>query len=160
MKNEGKKFEEDLFKSIPEDWYKYRLKDSAGSWSNTEVSRFTPKNSCDIFMFTGNILYGAELKSFTGKSMPYSNIKDNQLEDLLKMSVEKPLNTQGIFILNFRDLEETYYLNAFIVNALIQSGHRKSISIDEARGNGTLIPQKLKKVRYKYDMGVFYDVEI
>lgn len=150
----GKKFEEDFSKSVPKDWFCYRLKDSAGSWANTSLSRFTPKNSCDFFIFTGKILYGIECKSFKGKSMPYSNIKDNQIKDLLEMSVDPPVNARGIFILNFRDINETYCLNAFMVNALMQSGKRKSISLDEARANGILIPQKLKRVRYKYDLSV------
>ena len=151
-KNPGKQFETDFSKSIPDEWFCYRLKDSALSWANTSNSRFTPRNSCDFFLFTGFTLYGVECKSFLGKSMPYSNIKDNQLKDLLNMSVSKPINAQGIFILNFRDFAETYYLNAFVVNALIQSGVRKSISIDEARSNGILVPQKLKIVRYSYNL--------
>ena len=155
----GKKFEEDFCKSTPKDWFIYRLKDSAGSWANTSLSRFTPKNSCDFFLFTGCVLYGVECKSFLGKSMPYSNIKKNQLDDLLEMSVDKPVNAQGIFILNFRDLNETYYLNAFVVNSLKVHSGRKSISIQECRSNGVLIPQKLKRVRYSYDLAVFYDEE-
>ena len=148
----GKKFEEDFSKSVPKHWFHYRLKDSASSWANTSLSRFTPKNSCDFFLFTGSSMYGIECKSFKGKSIPYSNIKDNQLKDLLSMSVDPPINAQGLFILNFRDLNETYSINAFMVNALIEQGHRKSISIDEARHIGVLIPQKLKRVRYSYDL--------
>lgn len=150
----GKKFEEDFFKSAPKDWFIYRLKDSAGSWSNNDLSRFTPRNICDFFLFTGKILYGIECKSFKGKSMPYSNIKDNQLKGLLDMSVDLPMNARGIFVFNFRDLNETYYINAFMVNALIQTGTRKSLSINEARENGILIPQELKRVRYSYKLSV------
>ncbi len=153
-RNEGKKFEEDFAKSIPKEWYYYRLKDSAGSWANTSLSRFTPKNSCDFFLFTGSTLYGIECKSFKGKSMPHSNIKNNQLIGLLEMSINDPLNAQGYFVLNFRDLEETYAIGAFIVNDMIEQDRRKSISIEEARVNGILIPQKLKRVRYSYDLTV------
>lgn len=153
-KNEGKKFEEDFQNSIPEDWFCDRLKDSAGSWSNTGESRFTPKNKCDFYVFTGKLLYGVECKSFKWKSMPYSNISKVQREGLLDMSTKKPNNAQGVFVLNFRDLNETYCINAFTINALILQGHRKSISLDEARANGILVPQQLKGVRYRYDLSV------
>lgn len=148
----GKQFESDIKKSIPKDWFYYRLKDSAGSWSNTGVSRFTPSNSCDLFIFTGSMLFGVELKSFQGKSMPYSNIKKKQLEDLTAMSDGLPLNAQGIFILNFRDLNETYMVNTCIVHYLKDTSGRKSIGIEEARVNGILIPQVLKRVHYRYNL--------
>lgn len=156
-KSDGKKFEEDFEKSIPKDWFYYRLKDCPNAWPGKEGNdkrniRFTPKNMCDFLVFTGRNNYGVECKSFLGKSMPYGNIKDHQLEGLLEMSITGPLNSQGIFILNFRDLNETYAINAFMVNALIEQGHRKSISIDEARTVGVLVPQKLKRVRYSYDL--------
>jgi len=152
MKSIGKMFEEDFQVSAPEGWFCYRLRDSPGAWSNTSMSRFTPKNICDFFLFTGRRLYGVECKSFKGKSMPYTNIGDHQLSGLLKMSVEKPVNAQGLFILNFRDLSETYAINAFKLNALRLLGVRKSFGIDEIRANGILIPQQLIKVHYRYDL--------
>jgi len=154
-KNEGKKFEEDFQKSVPKDWFVYRLKDSAGSWSNTSASRFTPKNSCDFFMFTGKTLFGIECKSFKGKSLSYSNISDNQLEDLTDFCIGPPHKIFGVFALNFRDINETYLVPAFIVNSLKLSGARKSLSLEEVKANGTLIPQTLKRTRYWYDLSVF-----
>lgn len=154
-KNEGKKFEEDFQKSVPKEWFFYRLKDSSGSWSNDDTkSRFTPKNMCDFFMYNGEFLYGIECKSFKGKSMPYSNIANHQLDGLFDMSIEFPVFAQGFFLLNFRDLAETYMINAHTVKALKVMTSRKSISLEEARRNGTLIPQQLKRVRYRYDLSV------
>lgn len=150
--NKGKIFESDFQKSVPYHWFIYRLKDSAVNWNRTDLTQHTPSNSCDFFLFTGSTLYGVECKSFKGKSMPFSKIKEKQLKDLLAMSVNKPLNAQGLFILNFRDLSETFSINAFMLNALIQQGHRKSIGIDEARHIGARIPQQLKRVRYRYDL--------
>lgn len=150
--NEGKAFEADFNKSVPKNWFVYRLKDSAMNWNRTDDTKHTPSNICDFFIFTGSHLYGVECKSFLGKSIPYSNIKNNQLIGLVEMSVSLPALAQGIFVLNFRELNETYAINAFLINALIESGHRKSISIGEARSTGVLIPQKLKRVRYSYDL--------
>ncbi len=154
-KSEGKKFEEDFQQSVPKDWFCYRLKDSAGSWSNTEVSRFTPKNSCDFFVFTGRTLFAIECKSLKGKSLPYSNIRDKQLKDLVEIDGRKPVNSYGVFVINFRDVNETYLIHSYIVNGLKLSGERKSLSLEECKKNGTLIPQTLKRVRYRYDLSVF-----
>lgn len=155
----GKKFEADFEKSVSVDWFIYRLKDCPNAWpgkegTNPKNIRFTPKNMCDFLVYTGVMYYGVECKSFKGKSMSYGNIADHQLDGLLEMSITGPKTSQGMFLLNFRDLSETYAINAFLINALIESGERKSISIEEARANGVLIPQEIKRTRYKYDLTV------
>lgn len=156
MKNPGKKFEEDIQKSVPDEWFWYRLKDSSGSWSKTEKSRFTPKNICDFFIFTGHSLYGVECKSFKGKSMPYSNINKNQMDGLSDMCFYVPKNAVGCFILNFRDIGETYFFSALDLLNIKAYSNRKSISIADCKKYGALIPQTLKRTRYKYDLkGVF-----
>ena len=109
---------------------------------------------CDFFLFTGSYLFGVECKSFKGKRFPFANIKDNQLDELVKMSKAKPVNSQGIFILNSRDTNETYLLFAYILKELKETSDKKSLSLDDIRKNGILIPQKLKKVRYEYDLSV------
>jgi len=154
----GKRFEEDIKKSIPNHWFNYRLRDSSGSWSNTDTSRFTPSNICDFFIFTGKILFGVELKSFQGKSLSYNSIRENQLEGLTKMSFEDPNNAQGVFILNFRDLSETYFVFAHRIKQRKDSGERKSLSLEEVRAFGLKIPQTLKRVRYKYDLSVMGEI--
>lgn len=152
--NEGKKFEEDIQNSIPENWWCYRLKDSSGSWSKTDKSRFTPKNMCDFIIFNTEkgYNYGIECKSFKGKSMPYGNLNDvkgKKLDALCDMSSKK--NCCGGFILNFRDLNETYWIEAVVLNAIKENSDRKSLSLGEVELYGKYIPQKLKRVRYSYD---------
>ena len=44
MKNIGKKFEEDFRKSIPDNMFYYRFRDSGGTWGGNEKMRFTPSN--------------------------------------------------------------------------------------------------------------------
>lgn len=152
MKKPGKKFEEDFMKSVPDEWFCYRLKDSSGSWSKTDASRFTPKNICDFFVFTGDKLYGIECKSFKGKSMPYSNISKIQKDGLSEMCFYAPGNAVGCFILNFRDINETYFLDASSLLNIKAMSNRKSISLKECKKYGTQIPQTLKRVRYTYDL--------
>ena len=159
-KNEGKKFEEDFMKSCPEEWFIERLKDSSGSWSKDESkSRFTPKNMGDLFLFNTDklILYCVECKSFKGKSMSYKNLndkKDKKINKLIEMSFKR--NCCGGYALNFRDLNKTYWIDAYVLKRLKEESERKSISFEQARNHGELIPQKLKRVRYKYDLkGVF-----
>lgn len=153
--NDGKKFEEDFIKSVPENWFKYRLRDSGGSWQGGEKARFTPTNICDFIVYNNN-LWLLELKSHKGKSIPLSCIRENQmngLEDALKVGVKAG------YVFNFRDTEETYFINAFEICKFVGSTYRKSIPIDYLKENGVLIPQQKKKVRYKYDLSFMEGVE-
>lgn len=157
-KNEGKKFEEDFEKSCPGGWQIIRLKDSSASWSNTGVSRFTPKNMCDFILFTGRTLYVLELKSFLGKSMNYKLLNDDREQKLGKMVLfhqNVPANSEAYYILNFREINETYAIKAPVVMRLKHAMERKSISLDQAKVHGILIKQELKRVRYRYDLSVF-----
>ena len=66
--------------------------------------------------------------------------------------------TDGIyagFIINFRDLEETYYLTVEEVISYMKNADRKSIPVEYCRENGVQIPQKKKRTRYSYDMSYF-----
>lgn len=150
-KNEGKRFEEDISKSVPNDWFCYRLKDSSGSWSNNDKSRFTPKNSCDYFIFNSS-LYAVECKSVQGKSIPYSNFRDKQIEDLVNFCNYEYV--YGVFFINFRKVNETYMIYATVLKLIMDNSDRKSISIDQCREHGRLIPQQLKRTRYRYDLSV------
>ena len=158
-KNEGKKFEEDFEKSCPGGWQIIRLKDSSASWSHQDgVSRFTPKNMCDFIMFTGRTLYAFELKSFLGKSMGYKLLNDEKEQKLGKMVMfhqNLPANSEAYYVLNFREINETYAIKAPVVMRLKHTMERKSISLDQAREYGILIKQELKRVRYRYDLSVF-----
>ena len=165
-KNPGKRFEEDIQKSVPEHWFCYRLKDSSGSWSNDKSkSRFTPTNMSDFIVFNTdeNLLFGLECKSFLGKSMSYNNLNDkkgNKLDQLCSMSKKK--NCWGGFILNFRNINAytknsrvvsaTYWVEATVLYYLKKHSGRKSISLTEVGANGLRIPQELKRVRYNYKL--------
>ena len=149
-KNPGKKFEEDFVKSIPERCDVTRLKD-AGGWSNATNMRFTSSNPCDFIVWSGENrqVYKFELKSIKGKSLPFANIKENQLDGLCKSSNK---DVMAWFIVNFRAVNETYWIPALAMACEIDIGERKSLSLAKAKEIGILIPQTLIRVRYKYDL--------
>lgn len=149
MKNPGKAFEEDFKNSIPEDILYIRLKD-AGGWSNGSNTRFTVKNECDAILFREPYLYMLEFKSHKGKSLPLSCISPNQLKQL--KSFTKYDYVIAGFVINFRDLEETYFIYADYVYQFAQEMERKSIPYDFIRDRGHRVQQTKKKVRYTYDV--------
>ena len=150
MKNTGKKFEEDIKKSIDSTAFLYRLRDSGGSWQGGNKSRFTPSNICDFILFKSPRMYLLELKSHKGKSIPYTAIK--QLDKLLEVSNRKLENLGVYLLLNFADLEETYVIEVESVASIRDSKSRKSLSIEDVREYGYKVDQVKKKVRYRYKL--------
>jgi len=148
----GKRFEADFIKSVPERCDITRLKD-AGGWSDATNMRFTSSNPCDFIIYSeqhrGFAMYKLELKSTLGKSLPFGNIKDHQLEGLYKSSLK---GVEALFIVNFRDLNETYRVSAVALQAFINGTDRKSIPIAWFRECAILIKQSLIRVRYRYDL--------
>ena len=155
--NEGKKFEQDFKKSL-EDYkiWHYRIKDSSSSWSNDKNSRFTSKEICDYIVFEGRILYLVELKSHLGNSLPFTAIRENQLEGLCNINANFVLS---YFIINMRDKEKTYAIKASTVKEYIDTADRGRIPISFMESNGILIPQQRKITRYKYDVMKFFGNE-
>ena len=148
--NTGKKFEEDIKKSIDDTAFLYRLRDSGGSWQGGNKSRFTPSNICDFILFKSPRMYLLELKSHKGKSIPYTVIK--QLDKLLEVSNRKLENLGVYLLLNFADLEETYLIEVESVASIRDSKTRKSLSIEDVREYGYKVDQVKKKVRYRYKL--------
>ena len=146
--NEGKSFESDFIKSVPAEWFKYRLNDSGGAWQGGDNARFTPSNICDFIVYNGN-LWLLELKSHKGKSLPLSCIRPKQLEGLVNASTK---SVKAGFVINFRDTEETYYVAAEAIDYFVKMETRKSIPLDWVKQFGVLIPQKKKKVRFTYTL--------
>jgi recombination protein U len=154
-KGPGKKFEEDFIKSVPDRCDITRLKD-AGGWSDATNMRFTSSNPCDFVIWalhpsssTVGFQYKLELKSTLGKSLPFGNIKDHQLEGLYKSSLK---GVEALFIVNFRDINETYRVSVVALQAFINETDRKSIPIAWFRECAILIKQSLIRVRWRYDL--------
>ena len=149
--NEGKKFEEDFKKSMDKyNIWNYRLRDSSGSWSNSNESRFTPKNICDYIAYNNGGLYLLELKSHKGTSLPYTAISDYQLKGL--SNIDYP-GIKAYFIINMRDKEKTYAIEAQKIKKYIETSERKSIPISFMDDEGAEIKGIKRRTRFEYDVG-------
>lgn len=152
--NKGKNFEQNFRKSIPEDIFYYRLKDTASSYyGGNDNLRFSQTNMCDSIMFDGNYLYLLELKNHKGKSLPFSCIRENQIKELALNSLFK--NIKSCIIINFEELEECYCLFIDDIEHFIRQGDRKSIPVDYCRENGLKIEMVKLITNYKYNINKF-----
>lgn len=158
-KNIGKIFEEEIKASIPEGFYVERYKDdTAGFYGVT--------NPADYRLYKHPYLFLWELKTHKGKSLPLAKIRLNQIKGLYKASEHTGIYAG--FIINFRDLEETYYVPVrYIVKefycfneadeiACIIPNGRKSIPVDWCKIYGCRIEQSKKRVRYTYNLAEFF----
>ncbi|WP_071125363.1 Holliday junction resolvase RecU [Leptotrichia massiliensis] len=156
--NAGKKFEEDFKNSVNTDEiFLQRLKDGTTGTVNGQMVRFKNKNLCDFLLFKDGLLVLVELKSFLGKSMPFSNIKDTVDEQqtfLYNLRLEaRKNNVKAYMILNFRELNETYAIDIHNFDEFYKMTNKKSISINEVRQIGKQLFQhkKIKSFRYVID---------
>ena len=156
MKNEGKKFEEDFKKSIPEKYFVYRFKDGTANFNGTknENVRFQAHNICDFEVFAEDKLFLFELKSYKGASIPLSGIRKTQLEEMLKASNYK--NIEPYFMFNFRPLQKIYAVRVQNVQDFIKKAERKSIPVKWCIENGIEIEGVKKKVRFRYELENFF----
>lgn len=161
IKNEGKKFEEDFKKSIPEDIYFYRLRDPASSFNPSEETglRFSWQNDYDCFIFYKDSFFPIELKSTQGTSMSIQFTKEekgkmiklNQINGLMK--AQKHEGVYAGLVFNFRNIERTYWMCIKDFYLFYKFTNKKSINEKDIQENsGILIPQVKKRVRYTYDV--------
>jgi len=150
----GKIFEEEIKASIPPDFYVERYKDDTAGF-------YGVSNPADYRLYKYPYTILLELKTHKGKSIPLDKIRDNQIKGMYKA-----VQYTGIyagFLINFRDLEETYYITVQDMVAFINSTERKSIPVEWCRENGIRLEQKKKKVRYTYNLskwlGGYYETE-
>ena len=159
MKNEGKRFEEDFKNSVPDDMFYYRFRDGTSSWDGGNA-RFQAKNICDCMIMT-DTLFLLELKSTKSKSLPFTMIRDNNLDDMIQAQDKESSNILSYLIVNFRELEQTYYVPCWMVKDFMNESDRKSIPIKwfKEMMNNTpyvgVMPQEKKRVRYRYSMDYF-----
>lgn len=151
--NSGKRFEQNWKKSIPKDIFYYRFRDGSSSWGGNDKVRFQQTNICDCLMFDGDYLYLLELKSTKGKSLPFNNIKEHQIKDLLYAS--EYANTICGLVIEFSKLSECYFAEISQFKKFYDSANRKSISIDYLRKNGIKIGVEKKKINSKFDIKNF-----
>lgn len=149
MINQGKLFEQDFKNSIPVNVFFYRLRDGTGNFtgSKNENVRFQASNMCDYILFNGK-LYLLELKSHTGKSLPFTAIRENQLKELSKAEAYPDI-IPGL-IINFRDIEKTYFVHIRDIDYYMTHSERKSIPVLFCQEYGVEIVGVKKKTRYRY----------
>ena len=167
MGTEGKSFERDFIKSVPDTVYHYRFKDGTAAWGEGDNTRFQSNNICDFLLFDGR-LWLLELKSHLGKSFPYTAVmgsydkekgtwsKEKQLNDL-----EKASQFSGIisgYVFNFRDLSLTYFVPVRHVHYYFYHSDTKSFPLKFIQEYGALIGQEIKKVHYRYCVKEFLEV--
>ena len=160
--NAGKKFENNFKNSVNTDEiFLHRFKDGTTGTVNGQMIRFKNKNLCDFLLFKDGLLVLVELKSFLGKSMPFTNIKDTVDEQqtfLYNLRLEaKKKNVKAYMILNFRDLSETYAIDIHNFDEFYKMTNKKSINIDEVRQLGKQLFQQKKRTSYRYEISDLFN---
>lgn len=164
--NLGKIFEEQIKKSVPKGILVYRLSDSAQSFGGGSSNlRFSNKNPFDYMMWSPErrTLFALELKTVAGKSISFERTKQDKGD--IHIHQIDGLNewnsydwTVCGFIIEFRKLETTVFLDINHFNHLVESIPKKSFNLDDLNNNEVpyfIIPQEKLRTRYRYDMGKF-----
>lgn len=164
-KNIGKKFEQDIQDSCNYPILLKRLNDSAQSYNQNGGMRFTLKNPFDFYLHINRHypFMCLELKSVQGKSISFERTKNDkgvihyhQIQGLLEVS--KYDDVLAGFIINFRENEETYFIEINEFYKMIGNLDKKSFNINDLREyNCVLISSLKKRTRYKYDMVSFIE---
>jgi penicillin-binding protein-related factor A (putative recombinase) len=140
--NPGKKFQNDFVKSLSPQLTCVRLNDSREGLKHERCVS-------DYLVYNGQTLHAVELKTHKGRSIQIGEnqaIKIHQIEGLI--GFEKKPNCEGIFILNFREHKETYRIMASNLSYLYKHEKKKSITINDCKEHGFLVPEE----DCKYDL--------
>ena len=108
-KGTGKLFEEEIQTSCKEQkiWF-FRVRDV--NPMAIKPGYKTVENPYDCLIYKSGYLFPSELKSTKGKSLPFKNIKDHQIEGLVSSNTYDKRIIPG-FIINFSDLERAFFLH-------------------------------------------------
>lgn len=164
-KNIGKVLEAQWKASVPDYTLLYRLPDSAQSFGGSNSLRFSSKTPFDFLMWDSNRhkLYALEMKTVGGKSISFERNKGDQ--GLIHYHQIEGLNKwnrfDGItcgFIIEFRKIEKTIFLEIDEMNKLIATLSKKSFNFDDLdtyKIQYIIIGQTKVRTRYKYDVDSF-----
>lgn len=163
--NVGKKFEKNFSACVPKYVGLIRIPDPAQSFSNASNLRFTRKNPYDFLMWNPRTytLYALELKTVKAKSISFERTKEEngeihlyQIEGLKKLSDVG--NCVCGFIIEFREIEKTIFLNIDDFLKLSDAIDKKSFTISDLESNNipfVVIEQHLMKTNSKYGVEDF-----
>lgn len=156
MQNPGKLFENDFKQSIPQECWIYRLRDNASSFSNGTNTRFSSNNICDFILLDDltKTLFLIECKSTKSTSMPFTMIRENQINGLLEASKH---NLIAGMIVNFRNQDnDTFFLSISEYKNMVENLNKKSFNIKDLRNvNAIRIGSTKKLTRYTYHISDF-----
>lgn len=160
MNKDGKLFEEQWKRSIPEDVYYLRLKDNPSSFGkDSSFVRFTLNNPFDCLVFYNGFLFPLELKSTSSKSISIQTkkeekgkmIKINQIEGLSKSN--KYENIFSGFLFDFRESGKTFWMGINDFLKFQEENNKKSISEkDIIKYNAIEVEKGRKKTRYVFSV--------
>ena len=158
-KNMGYILQDNIKKSCEkQDILFYRFKDSPFSFANSDKTKFTTNNICDCMMFLANKLLFVELKSTKGKSFSFTEHSLRQLNDINKIIHNKKglrrFGVYGCFIIEFREIEETYFIQVQDILKYLNENNTKTINIQKYIKNNKFIKieQKLLRKNYTFDI--------
>ena len=156
--NRGKDFEGQVRKAIEsvEDVSVDRLLDPQSGYAGV-------RNICDFIVYKHPIQYYIECKSCYGKSLPFSNITDNQYMGLLEKS--KIYGVVAGYMIWFIDEDKTVFVSAPALEYLKLNSGKKSFRIsdltdclsDEYASHWTYINGTKKRILWNYELGDFFD---
>lgn len=157
--NKGYVLQDNIKKSCEkQDILFYRFKDSPFSFANSDKTKFTTNNICDCMVFLANKLMFIELKSVKGKSFSFTEHSLRQLNDINKIihnkNGYKRFNVYGCFIIEFRELEETYFIEVQNIIKYLDENNTKTINIKKYKEKDKYIKvdQEILRKNYRYDI--------
>lgn len=162
--NIGKIFEQSFRNSVPSYALYYRLPDPPQSFGGGNL-RFSSKNPFDCLIWDSeqHMLFAIELKTVAGKSISFERTKEESREIHYHQIVG--LNEwnkyDGIiagFIIEFRQIETTIFLEISEFNKLISLIDKKSFNMNDLNDNHInylVIEQKKSRTRYTYNIDKF-----
>lgn len=158
--NIGKIFERQIKKSIPGYALLCRIPDSAQSFGKNSNLRFSRKNPFDYILYDSktHFLYALELKTVKGKSISFERTENdvgeihyNQIQGLNEWN-----RYDGVicgFLIEFREIEKTFFLKIDDFNKLLQQISKKSFNNDDLEKlgiNHTILPQTKTRKYFIY----------
>ena len=166
-RSNGKVFENNFEKSAPSYAKAYRIPDPPQSFNRTNNLRFSRKNPFDYFLWDSknHLLYALELKTVAGKSINFERTEDERKSDGIHYHQAQGLKEynqyDGLicgFVIEFRGEAKTVFLDIDDYFELIKYVGKKSFCFKDLDAYDipyVVIPQKIIRVNYRYDIDTF-----
>jgi hypothetical protein len=168
---EGKQFESDIRKSVPDYILIQRLHDTSQSYQKSKDTKFTPKNPCDYLLYDSifHNLYALELKTTKYKSIAFEDIDSDKEQNKMIhkhqiIALTRFSEFDGViagFVCNFRDeknnMERTYFQNIIDFNNMRKKINKFSFNEMDLILNGAIkIDGEKKRVHYTWNLDKFF----